>query len=273
MQEVINLNIDNYLNKSKKKNEWWIWVFASMFILSGLALSISSLCLLVNSYASSMYLAAYAGAIGSGLTLSLAGLTQILVFIHRVQDEKAKKLDNVVHDYTNFFIKNYHWNEMISLIFLHINKKLDVTLKFDEKRVVISYSNSISNFKELRRRYLYLLTVYLYKQDLFVGMLKDKYNFDINHKNISKAIFNAYSAFDTEIKKSAMSVEKILQAKQNHKYEDEFYNFNMKERIKNYSLVIMPYFLIIIHDNQNFNFAAKAIDLLPFMMYYLGAKD
>lgn len=273
MQEVINLKIDNYLEDNKKKNEWWVWLFALLFILSGLSLSVASLCLLINSYAFSTYLAAYAGAIGSGLTLSLAGLTQILVFIHRVQDEKAKRLDNVVHDYTNFFIKNYQWNEMISLILFHINKKLDVSLKFEDKRVIINYSDSIPNFKELRRRYLYLLAISLYKQDLFVGMLKDKYNFDVDKKNISKILLNTYSAFDTEIKKSAMSVEKMLQSKQNYKYEDKFYNFNMKERIRNYSLVVMPYFLIIIHDNQNFNFAAKAVDLLPFMIYYLGTKD
>lgn len=271
MEETINLSIKDYLNNSKK-SDWWIWVVATIFILGGISLSVAFSFLLVDSYKTTAILAAYSGAIVSGLTLSLAGLTQILVFLHRKQDEKAKKLEKVEHDYTNFFIKNYHWNEMISLILSHVNRELGIQLSFDSKKVTIKYDDSISSFMDLRKKYIYSLATNLFGNDLLISMLKNSYNYQTG-SNINKDLFNSFSAFDTEIKKSAMSVEKILQARCNHKYEDNFYNFNMKDRLKDYSMTIMAYFLIIIHDNKNYNFAIKAVDLLPFMIYYLCTKD
>lgn len=272
MEKVIELNIRNYKNLSKTKKEWWIWLIAGLFILSGLALSIVSIVLLSISYTGDSPLAAFAGAIGGGLTLALAGLTQILVFIHRKQDEKAKKLNKAEHDYTNFFIKNYHWNDIISLVLQVVNERLGIKLEFESKKVKVLFDDSIVDFKNLRKLFISNLSSELYKNALASGMLKKAYNLETG-TNLSSDVFNIFSAFDTEIKKSAMSVEKILQAKSNSLYEKDFYDFNMKERLKSFALTIMPYFLIAIHDNQNYIFSATAVDLLPFMIYYLSAKE
>ena len=164
---------------------------------------------------------------------------------------------------------------MISLLLSHVNRELGISLVFDgkERKVKIIFDSSIKSFVELRKKYVSILSSKIYKNNMFVGMLNDKYKFITENASNYDKFANAFSSFDTEIKKSAMSVEKILQAKCNFKYEDKFYDYNMKDRIINYMYTIMPYFLIIIHDNKNFNFAIKAVELLPFMVYYLCNEE
>lgn len=75
----------------KKKNDLWIWFFAILFCVCGIALSVLFSILLRISYQDgNTPLPAYSGAIVAGFALSLAGLTQILVFIQKKKTKKEK---------------------------------------------------------------------------------------------------------------------------------------------------------------------------------------
>lgn len=273
-EETVKLRIKSYLKKRTKNKDFWIWIIAALFIGAGLTLSIFSLILLVKSYKTTNILAAYGGAIGSGLTLALAGFTQILVFLHRKRDAKDNKINKTEHDFTNFFIKNYHWNDIISLVLMKVNKELNISLEFKQSgEVKIKYDYSIFNFAALRKEYVSKLVIMINTSKHLIGMLDHSYGLNVNSLKAMDKVIALFSAFDTEVKKSAMSVEKILQAKHSFKYEDDFYDLNMRDRLDSYVKTILPYFIIIIHDNHNYNFSINAFDLIPFILYHLSVGD
>lgn len=273
-EEKIKIDFKEFPNGRKHK-DWWVWVLAGLFIAIGIALSVIFTILLIKSYEKENVLAAYSGAIVAGFALSLAGLTQVLVFIHRKQDEKSNRYNKIEHDYTNFFIKNYSFNEMIYMVLSDINRDLYISVNYNEenKEVTINFDHTIPNISLLRTKYLSLLVQNIFNHKLILGMLDKKYNFISKSKTNGDVVTNAYSAFDTEIKVSAFCVQKMLQSMYMGKYETKYFNFNVKGRLKRLADAIIPYYLIIVHDNKNYYHAATAIDQVPFMLYYLFKEN
>lgn len=268
-QELIKLSVKKY-NATKKKNDFWIWFLAGLLIFLGLSLAVFSLVMLIKSYSDyDTPLAGYAGGIGGGFALILGGVTQIFLFVHRLEDEKNSKLIKTEHDYTNFFIKNYDFNEIVSIVLRETSQKLSISFEQSESNIIVfKYDHAIPNIQQLRIEYLTVLANTLARNKVFSNILEKKYNLKLNGtiSDLEKLV----SSFDTEVKKTIASIDKILQNHNNGRYSDEFFDYNLKDKIAEYINVLVPYLLIIIKDNSWLN---SNVDLFPFVFYYIVKKE
>lgn len=156
---------------------------------------------------------------------------------------------------------------MVYMVLSSVNESLGISISFDaDHNAIINYTGTQS-FTAVRQQYVTLLVTEILTNAVFINLLNKKNNNIIARPLGPNTSGNVFSVFDTEIKTSAMSIEKILQSATNLDYEEEYYSFNMKDRISKIAKEILVYYLVIVHDNHQFVFAADVVDQIPFVLY------
>lgn len=273
----IGLKFKNAQVLNNKKNDAWLWIVATVIMVFGVALVVSCVCLLFKSYQDGNPLAAYVGGIGSGLGLLFAGITQFLVSIHRKRDSENKKYLAAEHDYTNFFIKNIESNEMVSIVLTKAIESCKIKMEYNNEKVMLSYdiSKPKATLSDLCKSFISAIVMTIISKEDFREPLAAKYSFPVL---IGKTYnFNAFlSCFDTEIKKTINSIEKMLQRKYFEFYDNDFFDYNMSNSLNKYVYVLLVYLLIITRGSNLYGNNNTIVELAPFTLYYfskLGEKQ
>jgi hypothetical protein len=256
-------------SKSSAKSDWWIWAVSIVFVLAGATLVILFSILLYKSYSGGKTsVAAYAGAIGTGVAAMIAAVTQIIVFVHKKHDEKQKRLEKAEHDYTNFFIKNYEYNELILLVLEQVVQKLNVVCKTAEEGAVIEmhYSSTYSNLSNLRSAFVKELVNEVYNNSELGNMLMAKYS--LTGGLSSSLISKLFSCLDTEIKKTLNSLEKLLLNLHNDQYDKDYYFNKIKLNSKRFFDALLPYLILVIVDNTSH----ASVENYPYFIYSIVKK-
>lgn len=259
-----------------KKGDWWIWVIGIIVMILGVALIAICVWLLCKSYSDGNPLAAYAGGIGSGLAVVFAGITQLLLSIHRKRDSEEEKYLRTEHDYTNFFVKNIECNERVLIVLSRAYEACNIDMVYKNEKIILSYcvGNPNATINDLCSKYIYEIVYTIVSRDDFREPITKSYS--IPTKAAGNYIFDAFlSCFDTEIKKTIYSIEKMLQKKYFRFYDNKFFSYNMENSLNKYVKMILSYLLIITRGSNLYGSINEIVELAPFTLYYyskLGEK-
>ena len=279
MKETIKVTINNIHESKIKHFDWWIWVASGIVITLGALLTVFSAKALYDSY-SGTPLVGYIAGISGGITIFFAGITQLMVLLHRRRDEKENKYSKVEHDFTNFFIKNSVWNEIVLYTLKHAKQAMKITgdIKVSEinkkekkTQIEISIEHTYANLNLLIDSYIIYIGDYLLRNTIFRNLLVDKYKISFNKPFKLNDYTIAASAFDTEVKKTLLTLEKIMQSYYQNHYDGDVFNSNLGKKLKQWTDVLIPYMVLILQSSTG-KVGVNNIDMVPYVLYDLSKK-
>lgn len=257
----------------KVKN--WKWLFctiAIIFLVAGPALIVLNAILLRLSYIANPNspAAAYAGAIVGGFSLLLAGIAQILVFKHREKEETEKKLKLVEHDYSNFCIKYHYLNNELLGTLQHSNDSIGASFRTkEENTLILSYDSDYGSISNLIFVYVDSITHKIFLNRVFKNYLDNNHCLKLSPEENSEDAIAIMKVFNIELENMLFSLEKIICNYYNNRYNIEYYNNNLKNRIDSFVNAIIPYLLIYTNKNKTTNFGSGSLETFPFIIYYI----
>lgn len=257
-----NIDYDDSTKVPRRRNRLLSWIIPSLFLIAGITLMVFCIVLLACSCGTQP---AYSGGIGGGLTVALGAFTQMLVFKHRVEDEKTKRLLRTEHDYTNFFVKNVEWNETILKVLQNVENTLGISSRACDGGVFLvmcdpKYSDMDSLINEYRKTF----EKEIQNNQMCTQLLANK-----NHDYKSSDLKLTKPLLLPEVEKMIISVEKILTCKFTYNYDDDYYAHNMNGRIRNIVNSLVIFLLFYIDNNFETNFNTGSIEPYPYIMYYI----